>query len=459
MNLHIFDIFIVIFFFLGILVFGLKVKKKESSQNKQDFLLAGRTITLPFFVASLVATWYGNILGIGEFVYQSGIVAWVCFGVPYYISAFIFATFFAKKINQNKFSTIPEQIEAKYGKQASYFASIVILLITLPAAYVLMLGSILQTFTGLNLTLSIIIATIISLAFLYYGGFKSDILVNSVQFILMYAGFIILLVFAVIKLGSFEIMLNKLPSQHLSITGDKSIQYVIAWFIISLQTFVDPSFHQRCSAAVNSKTARNGIYVSILFWMIFDFLTLFSGLYARAFFEIADPLQAYLVLANNILPPIWLGIFMLGVLSVIISTLDSYAFISAVTIGNDLLKKFHKNESSIIRFTQIGLIITAILSVAIALLIPSAIDIIFKSSSVAIPGLLAPIVISYLKNYTIPQKLIIPTIAIPSLIALLFLILQEIKINEIAFITNTEPMLAGILSSVIVSMFVIRKIN
>jgi SSS family solute:Na+ symporter len=458
MNLHIFDILIIILFFLGILVFGLKVKKKENSQNKQDFLLAGRTITLPFFVASLVATWYGNILGIGEFVYQSGIVAWVCFGVPYYISAYIFAKFFAKKINQNKFSTIPEQIEAKYGKQASHFASIVILLITLPAAYVLMLGSILQTFTGLSLTLSIIISTIISLAFLYYGGFKSDVMVNSVQFILMYAGFIILLVFAVIKLGSIEIMLNKLPSQHLSATGDKSIQYVIAWFIISLQTFVDPSFHQRCSAAVNSKTAKNGIYVSILFWMIFDFLTLFTGLYARAFFEIADPLQAYLVLAHNILPPIWLGIFIVGVLSVIISTLDSYAFISAITIGNDLLKKFHKNESSIIRFTQIGLIITAIFSVAIALLIPSAIDIIFKSSSVAIPGLLAPIVVSYLKNYTIPQKLIIPTIGIPSFIALIFLILQEIKIVEIAFITNTEPMLAGILTSLIVAIFAIKKI-
>ena len=39
-----------------------------------DYLVAGRRVTLPAFVATLVATWYGGILGVGEYSYRYGVV-------------------------------------------------------------------------------------------------------------------------------------------------------------------------------------------------------------------------------------------------------------------------------------------------------------------------------------------------------------------------------------------------
>ena len=47
-----------------------------------DYLLAGRRLTLPAFVATLVTTWYGGILGIGEYAWRFGISTWLVFGVP-----------------------------------------------------------------------------------------------------------------------------------------------------------------------------------------------------------------------------------------------------------------------------------------------------------------------------------------------------------------------------------------
>ena len=38
----------------------------EAGSGVVDYLLAGRRVTLPAFVATLVTTWYGGILGIGE---------------------------------------------------------------------------------------------------------------------------------------------------------------------------------------------------------------------------------------------------------------------------------------------------------------------------------------------------------------------------------------------------------
>ena len=448
------DLILIITYLLLVALVGFLAKLKETHSTKDDFILAGRRLSLPFFVASLVATWYGNILGIGEFVYRSGIVAWICFGVPYYISAILFAKFFAGRINSSKFSTIPEQISAKFGSTAGFFASIVVLIITLPAAYLLMMGVLFQLLTGINLPLSIIIVAVLSTIFLFYGGFKSDIWVNTLQFVMMYIGFLVLLYFSVTELGGFSDMISKLPSRHLSWTGDKSLQYVLAWFIISLQTFIDPSFHQRCAAARSSKTARNGIYASVALWLMFDTLTLITGLYARAYFDIAEPLQAYPMLAQSVVPQIWLGLFFIGILSVIMSTFDSYAFISAVTIGNDIMKKFIKNRDTIF-LTRIGLVISVGLSIILGIAIPSAIDLIYKTSSIAIPGLFLPTVLSFVENWNIPKNKVLLLILLPATISLIWVMLQS-TVNNL-FIGDIEPMMPGILMSVILAIIFIRK--
>ena len=39
-----------------------------------DYLVAGRRVTLPAFVATLVTTWYGGILGIGEYRDRKSVV-------------------------------------------------------------------------------------------------------------------------------------------------------------------------------------------------------------------------------------------------------------------------------------------------------------------------------------------------------------------------------------------------
>ena len=62
-----------------------------------EYLVAGRRVTLPAFVATLVATWYGGILGVGEYSYRYGISNWLVFGVPYYAGALLFAIFYARR--------------------------------------------------------------------------------------------------------------------------------------------------------------------------------------------------------------------------------------------------------------------------------------------------------------------------------------------------------------------------
>src|SRR5712691_11870937 len=81
-----------------------------------DYLVAGRRVTLPAFVATLVATWYGGILGVGEYSYRYGISNWLVFGLPYYLGALLFALLFAKRARQVALYTIPDLLDRHYGR-------------------------------------------------------------------------------------------------------------------------------------------------------------------------------------------------------------------------------------------------------------------------------------------------------------------------------------------------------
>ncbi|MBX3042139.1 MAG: sodium:solute symporter family protein [Candidatus Kapabacteria bacterium] len=458
MTLEIADILIIVIYFAIVLYVGFVVagKKERKSESKEEYLLAGRKLTLPLFVASLVATWYGSILGIGEFVYTSGFVAWVCFGLPYYIAAGIFAYFLAGKIRSSNVTSIPEQIRMKYGKYAGIAASVIVLVITIPAAYILMLGVIIQLFSGWSLWFSIIIGAVLSLIYLFTGGFRADVYTNTAQFVLMYLGFALLLVFALINYGSIGDMLTLLPENHKTFKGDYNWQFLIAWFIIAFQTFVDPSFHQRCSAATSPKTARNGIFVSIAFWAVFDFLTLTTGLFAKAYLNIENPLMSFPLLGEAVLPAFFKGLFVVSLLATVMSTLDSYAFLSALTIGNDILSNFKKfSKFSTQSLTKAGLIITGIVGVIIAIAMPSAVEIIYKTASVAVPGLIFPLTLSMNSKFEIKPKSALLIMISSSLISLSWTFLKAYEIN---FFKDIEPMFPGIIFAFILTLFFIKKV-
>jgi SSS family solute:Na+ symporter len=468
-DLSIADFILLALYFLGMLYIGFFVARRKSHRgvsSTEEFILAGRGVTLPIFIGTLVATWYGNILGIGEFIYNDGIVAWVCFAFPYYIAAAFFAVFIAKKIRLSNVRTIPEQMLNSYGRSASVVASIIVLIITIPAAYILILGVLIQVFIGWELWICIVLGTTLSLAYLFTGGFRADILTNSAQFVLMYIGFAVLLYYTVQHFGSPQNMLDLLSGNHLEVTGNYGWQFVAVWFIISFQTFVDPGFHQRCAAAKTPQTAKRGIIISIIFWMIFDFLTLSTGLYAAAYIDTANPMMSYPLLANEVLPYFWKGLFFVTLLATVMSTLDSYSFISGITIGNDLLKPMKKKIKLIRRsttesLTKIGLAITSIVGIIIATAIPSAVQIIYKTASIAVPGLLFPLIITYSNNFRIKKDKIVLIMLSGSLISAIWTIANAFAYKTDFLFSdifiNIEPMVPGILVSLVLCLIYVEK--
>jgi solute:Na+ symporter, SSS family len=453
-----FDYFIIIIFFLTVLTIGF-ISGRNLGTEADDYLLSGRKVGLFLFILTNVSSWYGGILGVGEFTYRYGLVSWFTQGLPYYIFAFLFALFLAKKIRKASLFTIPDKLSEVYGKKAGLISAVFVFVLVSPAPYLLMTANLISLIFGTGMIVSLIIGLILSMAYLLQGGFKANVFTDSFQFFVMFAGFILILIFAYSDYGGIDFLTAKLPAVHLKITGGASPTFIIVWFLIALWTFADPGFHQRCYAAKSGDVAVKGILISIIFWALFDFLTTSTGLYSRAVLpNISQPVQSYPLLAEKVLGPGIKGIFYAALFATIMSTLNSFLFLSGTTIGRDFIFKFNlkRNEKKLKPYTIYGLIISGILSVLLAYFIPSVIEIWYSIGSFCIPGIIIPVISAYYPKFRIQNKLIILEMILASVGSILWLFVRE-NFFMGAILNEIEPMLVGFLIALFIHLFGMKK--
>lgn len=400
------DVIIIAGYFLAVIALGFFSGRRAPSAS--DFLLAGRSLTLPVFVMTLVSTWYGGILGVGEFSYRYGISNWIVQGAPYYFFAMVFAMLLAEKIRATNFATIPDKLHEAYDLKTAVLGAILTFFLMTPAPYILMIALLLQMVTGWSYLACVLLGTLATTVYLWFGGFRSDVNTDIFEFFLMFAGFGVILPFAYQKFGGWEFITSHVPPMHLSWNGGNSLQFVIVWFFIALWTLVDPSFHQRCYAAKSGKVACNGILVSIIFWFLFDAMTATAGLYARAAIpDLSQPLMAYPALGELTLPPVAKGLFYVGMLATIMSTLNTLAFVSATTLGRDIVWRLRGRQGGDAEenaHTRWGLVAAGVLAIVLALWIPSVITLWYLIGTAIIPGLLIPLVTSYFPSWKAPRS-------------------------------------------------------
>jgi SSS family solute:Na+ symporter len=445
------DYALIIGYFVAVMAAGLAWLRRAKSSD--DYFLAGRALTLPVFVATLVSTWYGGILGVGEFTYQSGVSVWLVFAAPYYVFAAVFALFLAPRIRQAALYTIPDKIHEAYGKPAAVTAAVFTYCLTNPAPYVLMMGTLLQLIFGWSLLPALLVGLALSTVYVYAGGFRSDVRVNVVQFILMFACFALILPYAARAFGGFAFLKAHVPAAHLTWNGGNPPQYVIAWFFIALWTLVDPGFHQRCYAARTPRTASRGVLVSIGCWMIFDFMTCVAGLYARAALPDIEPIMAYPLLAEKLLPAGVKGLFFVGMLATVMSTLVSYMFLCGVTFTRDFVWRLEGGDPDkrVSLRTALGLLLTTIIALVLALTVPSVVKLWYNIGTVFIPGLLLPLLSAYWPALEVRRGAALPLMAAAVLTSLTWLLWGQLHMVEgmPQYPLGVEPMYSGLLVSLL----------
>ncbi|MBD3299613.1 MAG: hypothetical protein GF341_13235 [candidate division Zixibacteria bacterium] len=459
-RLHPLDIAILAAFLLFQTWVGIRLwRERGRLATATDFLLGGRRLTMPGFVATLVATWYGGILGVGEYSYLYGISNWLVFGVPYYIWAIVFALYLARPARRTLFISLPDHLDQAYGRIPAMTGAAVVFIMTVPAAYVLMIGTMGTLLLGWPLWWGVVIGAVISVVYLLAGGFNSVVRTDKIQFLAMYVGFAVIVIFAFLQYGGWSFLKTNLPETHFTWHGGNTAWFVASWFFIAAATLVEPSFYQRCYAAKSESVAKRGILISVAFWILFDFLSTAAGLYARATIpELANAESSYPALAARVLPPGLVGVFLVGIMAGIFATVDSYMFIAAISIGRDIYGRIKSSTDRGIRtMTRWGLVVSALVSVTLALSSQSVVGLWRDLGSIGVPVLLFPVLWTFRKKQQrMSTKRVVTWMLVPGVVSLVWI---GLRVFGSGYLWGVEPIFPGLLVSVLLWIVFIRNGN
>ncbi len=439
---------VVLVLYTGFILYLVLRLAKRPGKTATDYLLAGRALSLPAFVGTLVASWYGGILGVGEYGFRYGISNWLVFGVPYYIAALLFALLLAKRARRSPFVSIPDALRQSYGEKAGLTGGILVFVMTAPAAYALMIGSLFSFVFGIPIAVGILLGTFLSLAYVVRGGLRAVVRTDLFQFGLMFGAFAIAVGYLLVSRGTAPIF-HDVPPTHWTWHGGNSPQYVIVWFFIALATLVEPSFYQRVFAAKSPETAQRGILISVFFWIVFDALTTITALYARALLPATtDPILAFPALAVEVFPP-WLAALMfIGMLATIMSTVDTNGFIAAATLANLVSRETDEMSMRAAMRARWGILITGVWSAGLALLSESIIDLWHGLGSIGTPALLLPMMSSFFHRLRIRRSWILPWILLPGILSAFWLFSE----TEKGYLLGVEPIYVGLAVSVLLRL-------
>lgn len=398
------DLGVIGLFLAAILALGFSVKLRENSTLQ--FLAAGRSLTLPAFVATLVSTWYGGILGIGESVTYYGFGTWLLMGVPYYVFAIFYALWWAPRVRNAEQITIPERLGSRYGKGVALLGAALVFLLAVPAAHVLMLGVLVQELSGWPSAVCIVAATAIGTAFLYRGGLLADVRVGLLAFVMMYVGFGVIVVYCLINHPPGPTFAKIENPTLRTFTGGSSWTAMFSFFILGAWTLVDPGFHQRVTASASPEVGRKGVLVSTAFWVLFDVLTVATGMYALALLRPApeNPLAIFPRLGDQVLPPGLKAIFLCGMLGTITSALVGYTLVAGGTLGREVVARVRAlDESKTNLWIRVGFGVASVIAIVLAMFLHSVVALWYAWAGAVVGALLIPTAMAYGRRVPRPK--------------------------------------------------------
>lgn len=375
------DLGVIGVYFVIILALGLWVARR--TQSSEDLFLGGRSLTWGVIGFSLFASNISSstIIGLTGAAYSSGIVQsvyeWIS-GIPLIIAAFVFVPLYLNA----KITTIPEFLGLRFDRRSQVFFSVVTIVtsILVETAGGLYAGAIvLKTFFP-----SIVIwQTTLALAFfagIYtaFGGLKAVVYTDTIQAIVLILGSTVLTYTLFEKMDfSMEAVLAAAPQGHFSIyrpLGDATLPWPGLFLGVPLLGFwywsTNQYIVQRVLGAKDVKHARWGVLLGGFLKLIPLFIMVIPGAMAISLYQgIENPDMVYPTIVVDALPKGLVGLVLAGLISAIMSSVDSTLNSSSTLVVVDFIQP-KKPDLTTKQILNYGRITTFVLMIVAAVWAP-----------------------------------------------------------------------------------------
>lgn len=349
-------------------------------KNSEDFVLAGRNLTLSVAGTSIFATWFGSetvMSSSAEFA-EGGFLAVIKDPFGAVLCLILIGLFYAAPLYRMHLTTFSDYFKLRYNQQAEVISAALMSFSYLSwvAAQLVAMGtilSVLATAAGITLSISagIWIGSILVMFYTMVGGMWAVSMTDFVQTIVIIVGLIVISFILVGKSGGMGHLLSSQPEGFFNMlpkaTSSDMMAYMVAWATVGLGSIPSQDVFQRTMSARTEKTAVRAVYLAAFLYMTIALFPLLIGLCGKELMpellvgEDADAKQMLLPMVVLAHSPLIVQILFFGALiSAIMSTTSGAILAPAATITENLIKPAFPNLSDKRRLLLLRLSVVAV---------------------------------------------------------------------------------------------------
>ncbi len=373
----------------GIVLLAIGFWARRASRDVAGYFVAGKS--LPSWVIAFSTNATGEsawlLLGLTGMGYAVGVHAlWIVLGEVLGVTlGWVFVALpFKEYTDRFKAITVPDYLEARFRDTHHLFQWIgLVVILTMVTAYTAAqftaMGKAFGSFVGTSYAAGVAIGAAIILFYTTVGGFKAVAYSDLVQGVLMFLGLLVLPFIGMAAAGGWSAALGTLRAEDASLLAPMGGFGLTLAGVVSAVGFVAvgfaflgaPQLLVRWMAARNRREIVDGSLIAVGCIIVFDLGAVFTGIAGRALFPgLADQETILPVLASELLPAVFTGVFLAIVLAASMSTVDSLLILASSSVARDVVQKIFHPELSERRVAFLGKLTTVVigaLAIAFAL--------------------------------------------------------------------------------------------
>ena len=386
-------------------MYGIAWFAQKRISSAEDFLVAGRRLPLSLAWMTILATWFGagTLLAASDEVRKEGLRAAALDPFGAGVCLLFAGLFVAGPMWRMGLLTVPDFFRRKFGGAAELISSFILVpsYFGWIAAQFMAVAGMLNLFFGLDPQVGLFLIAVVGTGYTLMGGMWSVTLTDAVQITLVAVGLIVLGFATLTELGNgslaaaFERIGRETPAEKLVLIPTSDAVALMGWLGVfatgALGNVPGQDLMQRVFAAKSDRTARNACLVAGVAYLVLGAIPLVLALSANLLFP--DEIETAIVptLAHSFLSPTLAVIFVVALLSAILSTIDSAILSPAGVLAQNVVARFYSVD--LLRMNRLSVVFVAACSLALAYIGESAYSMLEAAYVLTLVGLFVPLMI------------------------------------------------------------------
>lgn len=374
-------------------------------ENETDFLAAGRRMPLSLAWLTLLATWFGagTLLTASTEVHETGLSAALLDPIGAGVCLLLVGAFYARRLRRLEILTVSDFFRLRFGVVSEKLSALVLAPSYLGwiAAQFVALAELLHHFGLAPRAWGMIAVAIVGTGYTLLGGMWSVAVTDAAQIAVVILGVVVLAGAALWRLGdgdlfaAGQVLLDETSAEKLALIDDGSSKAVLAALAVlavgALGNVPGQDLMQRVFSSKDEKTASRACFIAGGAYLVFGAAPVVLGLAAAVILPAGFAGSVVPALAEELLHPAAVMIFVLAVISAVLSTIDSALLAPAGIVAQNLLVPVFGKRWSHVKLNQACVLGAAGLSLAIAFAGEGAYELLEASYATIFVTLFAPL--------------------------------------------------------------------